>query len=132
MSYDIALYRRDFLKKAIEEKRGDWTGADPISEDVIRAFVAKAEAAGFVQSPTNEAFAEFAKQNGVTPGVEFILDTQVCLAQLTVFPGTLAFSIPYGPRARDSVGFCIQIAKRAATDHALGFHDPQVGEAIYE
>ena len=44
MSYDIALYRRDFLKKAIEEKRGDWTGADPISEDVIRAFVAKAEA----------------------------------------------------------------------------------------
>jgi hypothetical protein len=132
MSYDIALYRRDFLKRAIEQKLGDWTGADPISEGATRALVASAEAAGFIRNPTNEAFAEFAKQNGVPPCVEFNLDTPTRRAQLMVFPGQLAFSIPYGPRAKASVGFCIQIAKRVAIDQALGFHDPQIGEAIYE
>lgn len=133
MSYDITLYRRDFLKRAIETNLGDWTGADPIPDDAIQALIAAVEAAGFIRSQVDQGFTDFAKQEGFDPGIEFNLDTQTLLAQLTVFPGEVAFSIPYsGPRTEASVDFCGQIARRLAAEHELGFNDPQIGEAIYE
>jgi hypothetical protein len=132
MSYDITLYRRDFLKRAIEDNLGDWTGADPIPVEVMHALLISVEAAGFVRGPTDAAFADFARQEGFAPGAEFVLDTPALLAQLTIFPGEVAFSIPYGPRSDASVDFCIQTARRVAAERALGFYDPQVGEAVYE
>lgn len=133
MSYDITLYRRDFLKRAIEANLGDWSGADPIPDDAMRALIAAVEAAGFIRSPVDPGFTDFAKQEGFDPGMEFNLDTPTLLAQLTVFPGEVAFSIPYSdPRTHASVDFCNQIARRLAAEHELGFNDPQIGEAIYE
>src|SRR5579871_2189444 len=64
MSYDMALYHRGFLKRAVETRMGDWTGADPISDDIIQAVFKTAEAAGFVRSPLDQAFIDFAKQEG--------------------------------------------------------------------
>ncbi len=132
MSYDVTLYHRDFLKRAIESNLGDWTGADPVPEEAKRALLAVAEGAGFVRCPADEAFNDFARQEGFTPGAELILDTPALLAQLMIFDGEMAFSIPYGPRSTASVDLCIQIARRVAQEQRLGFYDPQVGEAIYE
>jgi hypothetical protein len=33
MSYDIALYEEAFFKRALAENLGDWTNADPISDE---------------------------------------------------------------------------------------------------
>ena len=62
---------------------------------------------------------------GGTPGTEFTADTPTLLAQLSVFPGEIAFSIPYGDRAAASVDFCVRYAKYLAEAHDLGFYDPQ-------
>jgi hypothetical protein len=132
MSYDVSLFRRDFLKRALESNLGDWTGADPIPEPVIDSLISVAERESFVRAPVDDAFMAFSRQEGFEPGVEFMIDSPTLLAQLTVFPGQVCFSIPYGPRADASIDFCVHLAKRMAVEHNLGFHDPQEDEALYE
>jgi len=131
VSYDITLYRREFLKRAIENNLGDWTGADPIPDAVMKLVIGSFQAAGFVSQPVDESFADFLRQEGVVPGEEFVLDTSTVLARMTVFPGQIAFSIPHGERSNTSVDFCVQLASQAAEQHSLGFYDPQEGEAVY-
>ncbi|MEQ1841317.1 MAG: hypothetical protein ABL994_12980 [Verrucomicrobiales bacterium] len=132
MSYDISLYRRDFLKRAIESNLGDWTSADSIPASVIESIVSTAEQQGFAREPVDDAFVAFCRQEGFKPGLEFTTDTPTLLAQLSILPGQIAFSIPYGDRATASVDFCVRFARYLATTHDLGFHDPQEGEALYE
>ena len=132
MSYDISLYSRDFLKRAIESSLGDWTAADPIPASVIESIVSTAEQQGFAREVVDGDFAAFCRQDGFEPGIEFTANTPTLLAQLSVFPGQVAFSIPYGDRAAASADFCVRFARYLATTHDLGFHDPQEGEALYE
>jgi hypothetical protein len=132
MSYDVSLYHRDFLKRAIESNLGDWTGPDPIPDSVITSIVSTAEQQGFAREPADEDFVAFCRQDGFEPGIEFTADTPTLLAQLSIFPGQVAFSIPYGDRATASVDFCVRFARYLAMTHDLGFHDPQEGEALYE
>jgi hypothetical protein len=54
------------------------------------------------------------------------------LAQMRAFAGQIAFTIPYGPLAGDSVAFCTRLAKQIARTHGLGYRDPQTGEALYD
>ena len=127
MSYDISLYRRDFLKRAMESGLGDWTDADPIPDDTIPALIAAIEAAGFVRFAGHKPYSK----EGWGPWIEFTLDTPTMVAQVTVFPGEIGFNIPYGDLAGPSIEFCIQMASRLAIEHGLGFYDPQIPEAKY-
>jgi hypothetical protein len=132
MSYDVSLYRRDFLKRAIESNLGDWTSADPIPASIIESIVSIAEQQGFAREPVDDAFVAFCREKGFNPALEFTTDTPNLLAKLSIFPGQIAFSIPYGDRATTSVDFCVRFARYLATTLDLGFHDPQEGEALYE
>lgn len=132
MSYDIMLYRRDFLKRAVENDLEDWSDPDPFAEDTVRALIDAATLEGFVLTPIDEEFVAFTRAEGFEPGTEFVLDTSTLLAQLTVFAGEIAFSIPYGNRAELSVTHCIRLAKRMSANYGLAYYDPQEGEALYE
>ena len=112
MSYDVALYTRAFLERALATGLGDWTNADPIPEEAVASFVRQVEAAGFVAE-------------GAT---EFNLDTPEHLAQVNVFRGELAFSIPYSDRADASIELCTRIARAVAQSHGLALWDPQADE----
>ena len=128
MSYDVGLYRRDFLKRAIESELDDWLGADPIPEQTIEAAIEAAKAEGFVQATLKQP----SVPGPLTCRAELMKKTPTLLAQMHVFAGQIGFTIPYGPLARDSVAFCTRFAKQLARTHGLGYRDGQTGEALYE
>jgi hypothetical protein len=132
MSYDIGLYRRDFLKRAIENKLDDWLGADPIPEQTIQAVLEAAKVEGFVERPLKQPRGATTTTRTFACRAELMKRTPTLLAQLHVFAGQIAFTIPYGPLARDSVPFCTRLAKEIARTHGLGYRDPQTGEALYD
>jgi hypothetical protein len=129
MSYDISLYVRSFLRRAVDTELDDWTGADPIPDETILVVVSHVEAAGFVEVPVDEAFAAFAREQGSLPGREFRLETPELLAELTIRRGEIAFAIPASPRSEASIDLCSRVAREAAARCGLGFHDPQAGIA---
>lgn len=131
MSYDISLFDRAFLKRAIETSLGDWTGADAIADEVKDLLISRAVAQGFGPVPTNEELAAFVREQGAEPGREFEIDTPSFLAQLAVYPGQIAFTIPYSARAAASIELCARIARELAAKHGLGYHDPQEGVANF-
>ena len=116
MSYDISLYKKSFLKKALEENLGDWTSADPVDEKVIKSIIEKLSSLGFIE------------EEGVAIGREFTMDNDMILAQAISFNNSVSFMIPYSPKAEKSIEFCSMIAREIATEYSLGFHDPQTGE----
>lgn len=131
MSYDISLYDRNFLKRAIETHLGDWTGADPIPKEAVLFLITVAAAEGFKPVPLNEDFAAFVREQGAEPSQDYQLSTPELLAQLVIHAGEMAFTIPYGPRAEASIVLCAGIARRVASECGLGFYDPQEGAAVY-
>ena len=129
MSYDIAVYERAFLLRALAENLGDWTGAPRLPQEALERVVELASEAGFEAVPIDPAFREFSREQGLEPGQEFNLDTTSHLAQLTVFPAEIAFTVPYAPRGAASITLCSSIARTVAREHSLGYYDPQTGEA---
>ena len=131
MSYDIGLYDREFLKRAVEANLGDWTGADGISEEAVQLLITAAVAKGFKAVSLDEQFVAFLREQGAVPHREFELDTPSLLAQLTIHTGEIGFSIPFGPRAAESIDICSRIARNVASESGLGIYDAQVGAAEY-
>ena len=82
---------------------------------------------GFEPISINEDFAAFIRQQGHEPGREFQLNTPLHLAQLTIFKGQIAFSIPYSQRAAASIEICARIARSVASECELGYYDPHEG-----
>ena len=132
MSYDIGLYRRDFLKRVIENKLDDWLGADRIPEQTIQAALEAAKVEGFVLRPLKLPSGATTTTTNFACRAELMKETPTLLAQLHIFPGQIALTIPCGPLVRDSVPFCTRLAKQIARTHGLGYRDPQTGEALYD
>ena len=127
MTYDISLYDKDFLKRALEINLGHWRGAPEIDTDVIASIVSSAKAFGFVESPLNPQMIEFMKQQGHTPGREFTLDKEGMRAQLVVFPASITISIVSTANFLETYNACSGLAKQWGNAHGLGYCDPQVG-----
>jgi len=116
MSYDIFLYAKAFLERALATNLGDWTGADPISQPAIDGAIAAARGEGFGPAQAGGG------------SIELILDSDTALAELSIYPGEIAFTIPHGERAEKAIDLCRGLAKRIAEQHDLGFWDPQAGD----
>jgi hypothetical protein len=129
MSYDISLYVKSFLEHAVATGLGDWTNADPIPEPAAKSLIEAAAAEGFQLASPDTELVEFLREQGVSPAIEFELNTQAYLAHLSVHRGELAFTIPNSDRAEASIRLCTRIAKAVAAQHGLGFWDPQDDQA---
>jgi hypothetical protein len=128
MSYDISLYDRVFLRRALESGLGDWTGADPIPPAAVEALVRLALEAGFRRVEPDPSWVSYLAKRGRTPAQALRLDTPELLAELNLHPGQLAFSVPYSDCAAPSVALCLQLARAVAEAHDLALYDPQEGE----
>jgi len=87
---------------------------------------------GFTESLLDEKFIQFMMAQGHPPGREFVLDSTFAFAQMTVFSGSIAFSISSSERAANSIKICSDIARQLARTHGLALFDPQTGEAEFE
>jgi hypothetical protein len=128
LSYDISLFDKSFLRRALIERLGDWTNADPIPQEASASLVEAALKAGFMVTPPDPEFVAFVREQGVEPAPEYTLDSEHYLAQLAVHRGQLAFTIPYSDRTDASIRLCTELAKGVATEFGLAFWDPQDDE----
>lgn len=127
MSYDLLLYQREFLHGALETSLGDWTKAPPIDDSALHNSIALLESHGFIHAPIDPKLEAFMVSQGHMPGRELNLDTPAHLAQFTVFPNSMAFSIPASPRSAASIDVCLNFARMVAKTFGLGLFDPQTG-----
>lgn len=128
MSYTIELYSKAFLQCALETQSGDWTNADPLPAAAIEGIVAACLARGFVAQPHPPGFEEFLRQQGSTPGREFVLPGSPPTVHVSVFPGSVAFTVDYSPTATQSIEDCCHLARGLALQFGLGYHDGQADE----
>jgi hypothetical protein len=112
MSYDISLFDQEFLQRALAEGLGNWMGAPPISTTALDALRSMLSAEGF------------AREQG-SSGEHWAIDSDAVLAEVTVFPGQVAFSIPFSSKAEKSLRLCEHIARATSSQHGLGYYDPQ-------
>ena len=116
MSYDLYLYEKPFLKRALEENLGDWTEADPIPEETSRRIRERLRAKGYLTDDGNE----------------FNHPNEAWGIQVCCYRGEVGFSIAYGDEAADAVEAGRAEALEMARETGLGFYDPQTGEATIE
>ena len=116
MSYDIYLYEKEFLIRAIKENLGDWTNADPIPEDALTAINYDLITKGYRLS------------SGSSTGKEYIHPNSKWGLQVSVFAGEIAFSIPYWDDADAAIATAVKHAKEMAKSAGLAYYDPQEGE----
>jgi len=114
MSYDIFLYEKQFLRRALDEDLGDWTNADPIPDDKLRLIRERLKSKGYATDDDNEF--EF-------PNADWGLE-------VSVFKGEVAFGIAYWDNADAAIEKARADALELAQDTELGFYDPQTDEAI--
>ena len=114
MSYDIGLYDKQFLKRALDESLGDWTCADPFPNDKLRVVRERLKAMGY----------------RTLNGIEFEHSNATWGLQVSIFAGEISFCVPYWDDAKAAVGVARADALELAKDADLGFYDPQSGEAI--
>lgn len=114
MSYDIYLYEKRFLQRALDEDLGDWRNAEPISDDKLRLIRERLKSKGYTTHDDNEV--EF-------PNSEWGL-------QVSIFTGEVTFGIPFWDDADAAIEKARMDALELANATELGFYDPQTGEAI--
>jgi hypothetical protein len=117
MSYDIYLYDKQFLCRAIEQDLGDWTNANPIGDEALNEIRSRVAAKGYLLESDGAACQEY-----IHPNEKWAI-------QVSIFKGEVSFSIPYWDNADSAISAARADAKELATATGLGFYDPQVGEA---
>ena len=120
MSYEISLYDRGFLDRALREQLGDWTIADPIlqpSRDVAESFLLDR---GYT------AFRYPWQTNGQTyqhPELKQLLE-------VTIFDGCISFAIQNSETALDDIKIAVATAVQLGRLIDLAVFDPQDGRII--
>jgi hypothetical protein len=114
MSYDIYLYDRQFLKRALDEDLDDWSDAAPISKARLDLIRARLQAKGYIDQD-NDEYAHPNEKWG----------TQVC-----IYSGEIAFDIPYWNDADAAIEAASADALELAQLAELGYYDPQIDEVI--
>jgi hypothetical protein len=115
MSYDISLYEEAFLKRAFEQNLGDWTNADPISEEkknrIRQLLVAKgySYAGGRVE--------------------EYFHPNEIWAITVAIYSGEIAITIPYWKDAENAIETALTDAQDLANASQLMLYDPQMGYA---
>ena len=115
MSYEISLYRRDFLDRAISEQLGDWTNAEPLSEESRELAVKFLQRRGYTEQ-------NYPWQSNCQTYQHPEFKEQV---EVTIFDGCISFAIQYSDRAVEAVNLSIESAKELGSLIDLAVYDPQ-------
>lgn len=118
MSYDIGLYDRAFLKKAIDENLGDYRIAPPFPPEVLSAIKERLINMGYLVESDGDHCTEYIHSNNAWG------------LQVTLFRTEIAFSIPYWDDADSAVAHAKADARNLADEFCLGLTDQQDGELI--
>src|SRR5688572_27562676 len=100
MSYDISLYRPEFLRRAIEQNLGDWSRPDPIPEADVSAIVERLLSKGYVKQFAHPQFGDQYTHPNAGWGI-----------QVSVDPGSIEFTVPYGVDAARAVAAALADAR---------------------
>ena len=119
MSYDITLYRPEFLRRAIAANLGDWTNADPIPPSTMEAIISRLLSQGYVE----QSYPWLIGRCFVHPRHELQIEANV-------FKGSLSFGVSYGPHAMEGAEVATTEAKAFASAFELAFCDPASGEIV--
>jgi len=119
MSYDIGLYDKTFLKKAIDDDLGDYTVAPALSTTTLASIKDRLSSLGYAIESENPNCTEFIHQNAAWA------------LQVAVFKTEIAFSVPYWDDADNAIAQAKIHARLLAQEFDLGLTDQQDGETIY-
>ena len=117
MSYEISLYRREFLDRAIREQLGDWTGADPIPE------------------PSRLQAATFFEQRGYVEE-SYPWSTGRCFKQpsqpveATIYIGCISFAVHHSEQGLAALEAAKHEARALGQLLDLAAYDPQEGQIL--
>lgn len=114
MSYDINLYRPDFLRRAIEQNLGDWTEADPIDDKDVERIIKYLQQKGYVE--------QFHPWN---LGRSFVHPEPKWRIEADVFRGSVSFSVSFGEETEQAVNAATADARELTQLVNLALHDPQ-------
>jgi hypothetical protein len=114
MSYDIGLYEKRFLLRALQENLRDWTGADAIPLEKLRLVHERLKAKGYVALSQSEL-----EHSNPARGL-----------QVSIFTGEVSFSLPYWDEVDAPIAVARADALELAMETNLAFYDPQTGEVI--
>ena len=118
MSYDIGLYDKTFLRKAIDEDLGDYTVAPPLSLAVLASIKDRLLSLGYTIESDSVNCTEF-----IHPNDSWAL-------QISVFQTEIAFSVPYWDDSENAIAQAKLHARLLAQEFNLGLTDQQDGETI--
>ncbi len=118
MSYDITLYDKGFLKRALAEGLGDWTNADPIPQQSLIGIRTRLLTKGYRPEADTADCQEYSHARS-----EWGL-------QVSVFPNQVAFAISYGKDADAAIDAALADAKELAQETDLAVYDLQEGEVV--
>ena len=116
MSYDIYLYEKAFLKRALEQNLDDWTNADLISEEKKGRIRQSLKAKGYRivgEKPTSQEYRHPNKNWAIT---------------VSIYTGEIAITIPYWKDAENAVHVALVDAKEFADVAQLALYDPQADD----
>jgi hypothetical protein len=117
VSYDISLYKPEFLRRAIEQQLGDWTKSDPIPEADLAAIADRLRAKNYVK--------EFGHPD---LGDSYLHPNAAWGVKAGVYRGSVSFTVPYGDDAENAVAAALSDARELAQLAKLALYDPQSGE----
>lgn len=121
MSFNIDLYRPEFIKRAIALNLGDWSNADPIAPTTAESVVSYFQSLGYV-----EQFYPWVIGRCFThPRTELQIE-------INLFSGSLSLSVSYGPHSQEAIEIIISVAKSCAQSFGLAYRDPTSGEVVIE
>jgi hypothetical protein len=113
MSYDICLYEEAFLKRAFEQNLGDWTNADPISEEK--------------KSRIRQLLVTKGYKGGSGRVEEYFHPNENWAITVSIYTGEIAITIPYWKDADKAIEAALTDAQDLANASQLMLYDPQTG-----
>lgn len=94
MSYDISLYKSEFLHRAIEQQLGDWTTSDPIPDADRAAIEERLLAKGYMKGFGHPQFGDTYAHPNAAWGV-----------QASLYRGSVSFTVPSSGPERPATYF---------------------------
>lgn len=117
MSYDISLYKPEFLHRALEHGLGDWAKPDPIPEADVAAIVERLLAKGYLKEAGFSGF-----------GDSYVHPTIAWGLQVGVYRGSVDFTVAYSDDVDNALAAAFSDARELAQLAKLAVYDPQSDE----